>query len=429
MNIELWSQKTRNHKTHPTLTTTTTTTTTTMTTASTSLNASKATDDAPAYYYKLDVGSLPDELFHPRIPVSQWLSSVQTVGKAKGFPANTLNQLKPIPRMVEIERIIGNSLYVVANILPFLLPALGVLYFVVPNVAQSIALFVFVYVTTFAVVEEFYFKPYFLKLYQRPNSTLSSENIQENQHAYTERNASKYHSIQFVWPKTLQRPAMESTPMIFCAVPHGVVPIGITTYPIWSKLFNDKICHWTVAPVVLNIPVVNSLLLKMGYIPAKAKDIEETLTKKEHNVGVVLDGIAGMFHSGAATQETAYLKQRKGIVKVALRAGVPLVPVYAFGHSELYTVVVDPLGLLKRLSLALDTALVPYFGRFGWFLGPPYRIPITMCCGEPVLCPRTAEPTKEQINEYHQKLLDSYQELFDQHKAAYGWGGKVLKFV
>ena len=166
----------------------------------------------------------------------------------------------------------------------------------------------------------------------------------------------------------------------------------------------------------------------IGYIPAKSKDILNTLTKKEENIGVVLDGIAGMFQP-SGTQETIYIQQRKGIVKIALRAGTPIIPVYGFGHTSLYSVIVDPFGILEYLSNTLQTSLTPFFGRWGWFLGPPRRIPVAVVLGEPILCPQIADPTNADIEKYHQQMLQHFEKLFDQHKAAYGWAHKKLKFV
>lgn len=167
---------------------------------------------------------------------------------------------------------------------------------------------------------------------------------------------------------------------------------------------------------------------KLGYIAASQSPILETLIKKEENVGIILDGIDGMF-SCCPEQEIAAILQRKGIVKIALKAGVPLVPVYGFGHTSLWTIVVDPFGLLQYMSKLLGISLVPFFGRFGWFLGPPRRLPVAVCLGEPVKCPRIDNPTQDQIDKYHQELLDSYHELFEKHKVAYGWKHKTLKFV
>jgi 1-acyl-sn-glycerol-3-phosphate acyltransferase len=86
----------------------------------------------------------------------------------------------------------------------------------------------------------------------------------------------------------------------------------------------------------------------IGYIPAKASNISDTLTKKEENVGIILDGIAGMFQSH---DEMAYVKKRKGIVKIALRCGVPLVPVYGFGHTSLVSIYFFSICSIIRLVL------------------------------------------------------------------------------
>ena len=44
--------------------------------------------------------------------------------------------------------------------------------------------------------------------------------------------------------------------------------------------------------------------------------------------------------------------------------------------------------------------------------------------GEPIVCPKTLEPSQEPIDEYHAKLVAGYQQVFEQHKHAYGWSSK-----
>ena len=384
---------------------------------------------APApEYYKFDIGQLPDDLYRPEVPVSKWLATTTSVG-AEGFPPNSLNILHPISWDVNAERMLGIALYMAWNVLPFAFPLLVLLAYFFPA-CRPVLYFVIVYVAVLDLVHRFFFMPYFVGKYALEGTgflSLLGDSIKSNQFLYTERNITKYLSISFVWNKGMQRPAMENTPLIFCAVPHGVAPIGITAYPLWSRLWNDRLCHWTAAPLVLKIPLVGYFMKKIGYIPAAQKPILEALTKKEENVGIILDGIDGMFQP--ANEEIAVVKKRKGIVKIALKAGVPMVPVFGFGHTALWTVFVDPFGLLRQLSHYLGASLTPFFGRYGWFLGPPRRIPVTVVLGTPVKCPQVAEPTQEQIDKYHQQLLDSYQELFETHKIAYGWGHKHLKFA
>lgn len=373
-------------------------------------------------YFKLCMGTLPDELYFEDIPVEKWLALAEE-SKGGGFPPNSINQLAPLETMVEMERIVGISLYMLGNVLPFVLVPL-LLAAWLSSYGRYALMTLLCYFGVLFALNGFYFAPYFRRRYKR--SELMGSNIKDNQYLYTERNTSKYLNTTVVWPDTLQQPKWKSRPLIFCLVPHGVAPLGATAYPMWSKIWSSKLCHWTAAPVVLSLPLIGFFMRKIGYIPAKAQNILETLTGKEESVGVFLDGIAGMFQGG---KERAYVKQRKGIVKIALRAGVPIIPVYAFGHTAAYSVLVDPLGILEFLSNHLQASLTPFFGRWGWFLGPPHRVPVTLCLGEPIECPVTAEPTNDDINQYHAQMVAGFQQVFDQHKEAYGWGGKELTIV
>ena len=374
-------------------------------------------------YYKLNLANLPDELYNKDTDVEEWLALASS--REGIFPPNSLNKVFPLESSVELERINGISLWMVGNIFAFAIPILFLASILSSTGLLLLKVFL-LYVAVLASLHKFIFAPMFMKRYKRKQ--LSNADTKDNQYLHTERNNQKYNSLQIIWPESVNRPALNDTPVIFTAIPHGAAPLGITCYPVWSKLFNDKLCHWTCAPVVLKLPIVSSFMKHMGYIPAKSKHIVDTLSKKEENVGVVLDGIAGMFKTDKNT-EIASIMQRKGIVKIALRAGVPIVPTYGFGHTLLWTIVVDPCRILETLSLKLDISLTPFFGRWGWFLGPPKRIPLCVCVGEPIICPKIDKPTLEDIEKYHSMLLKSYEDLFEKHKASYGWANKKLVFV
>jgi len=380
-------------------------------------------------FYKLNIATLPDELYHNSIPVEDWLKHAEKA--PNGFKKGELAKLSPVDCDVEIERIVGISLYMVGNVVPFIVPLLAMVS-IVSTYAQYMLGGLLAYVAILWSIERFYFQDYFRKKYLQKGAKLSpglmTDNPRDNQYVYTERNITKYLTINFVWPESLHLPKQAKKSLVFCIVPHGVGPMGVTAYPTWSKLWNGNLCHWTAAPAVMKLPLIGYYMSKMAYIPAKARAIHEVLTKKGSNVGIILDGIAGMFQV-SDKEERAFLKKRKGIVKIALRAGASLVPVYGFGHTSLWTIAVDPFGIMEAMSNAMGVSVVPFFGRFGWFLGPPRRVPVTVCLGDPIECPQIDEPTNEQIDEYHKKLLDGYQAVFDLHKEAYGWGHKTLEFV
>jgi len=361
-----------------------------------------------AEFFCLDLARLPDELYNIETPAKEWQQHVKAAGKA-GFPAGSLSDVAPIPLRSLIERTIVFPIYMFLNAAPMMVPPALYLFFGLKGVFVFLAALTGLHML-FVVVDPM-------------------KSAERGQYLYTERNIQKYNSIKLVWPKSLQPPNLPG-PKLFCIIPHGLAPIGITAYPFWSKMFGGQLCHWSGAPIVLKLPVVSYFLKRVGAIAAESKEIKRVLTNKEEHVGVVLDGIAGMFQNDS-NAERAWILQRKGIVKIALTTGTPIVPVYGFGHSSMWRILVDPFGILERISLALNVSVVPFCGRpFGLLpFGPPYRTPVLVAIGDPVVVPKVETPTQEQIDEYHGKLLEGFQHAFDRHKAAYGWPEKKLKMV
>lgn len=411
-------------------------------------------------YYKLSAAELPDDLFRKEVPVTEWIGGkeednknaddarpwIATSSSPSGFPPGDLKKVHPIDRMVDIERCIGISLYMVGNVTPFALPSLAFAWLALGmEAAKYLFWFVVVYHGGLYALWRLWMVPIFLRRYNRGSRLKDDLNPVDpgySQYLYTERNTTKYCSTSYVWPASLHRPALEKgpnndRPVIYCIIPHGLAPYGIVGYPYFSKVWNSKLCSWTCAPVLLSLPFVGYFLKAIGYIPAKSKNILEALTKKDRNVGVILDGIEGMFHNANATNtdtEVGAILKRKGIVKIALKANAALVPVYGFGHAEVYDILVDPFGIMKYLSITFGVSLTPFFGRYKWFLGPPKRnVPITVCLGDPIYPPESSSSsgdettpdspsntiTQEDIDEHHARLLKGFEKVFDTHKRGY----------
>jgi Diacylglycerol acyltransferase len=426
---------------------------------------------AATTYFRFSLSELPDEHFSEDVPVEEWLgTSTDTAGSKSKAPTPTTptwltttsskdgfepgelqnhgNIPTPIPTDVEIERMFGIALYMIGNVAPFALPLLALLAFVVKiRYVETVFYGLVLYIVSLFVVEYFYFVPKFNKYFHSVNANASKtyknkttdkvdndnekttkgdDNIRRAQYLWTERHTTQYLSMSYVWPSTLKldtKPKQQNA--IFCVIPHGLAPYGIVGYPVWSKLWNSLTCRWTCAPVILTLPLIGTFMKKIGYIPAKSKNILKVLEKGENNVGIILDGIEGMFKNTnpESQKEVGCILSRKGIIKIALKSGTPIIPVYGFGHTNMYTVWVDPFGILQFLSLKLGVSITPFFGRWGWPLGPPHRQVVTMCLGTPIVCPKVDEPSQSQIDEYHQKLLDGFQRTFNDHKV--GFYGKT----
>ena len=79
------------------------------------------------------------------------------------------------------------------------------------------------------------------------------------------------------------------------------------------------------------------------------------------SVVIYVGGIAELFKS-SRKEERLYLSRRKGFIKLALREGVDVIPVYLFGNTSVLTVVKT--GLLANLSRKLQVSLTYFWGKY-----------------------------------------------------------------
>lgn len=97
---------------------------------------------------------------------------------------------------------------------------------------------------------------------------------------------------------------------------------------------------------------------------------------------------------------------------------------YLFGNSKALTVWYDKAGIMQYISRKLRMSLVFFWGRF--FLPIPYRAPLLAVFDEPIKVKQNDNPTKEEIEELLQLLEEKIVNLFDMHKASFGWADVKL---
>jgi len=143
----------------------------------------------------------------------------------------------------------------------------------------------------------------------------------------------------------------------------------------------------------------------------------------------VVGGAQESLYSRPGTADLCLLK-RKGFVKIALRAGASLVPIFAFGETDLWDQIPNPEGSIVRKFQEgikqLITFTVPLINgrgifQYGWGLMPQRR-PIHVVVGKPINVPRPyadADITQELIDEYHREYLNGLLDLYNSHKAEY----------
>lgn len=178
------------------------------------------------------------------------------------------------------------------------------------------------------------------------------------------------------------------------------------------------------ASAALRVPIVRHVFSAIGVVDASRANAARLLADGV-SLGISPGGIAEIFHCNER-DEVVFLA-RKGMAKLALQQGASLVPCYLLGNTRCMHVVSDSSGVLQWLSRRLAVSLVWVYGRF--FLPLPFRVPIAGIMGEPMDLPVRPNPSQQEIDVVHQEYIRRLRQLFDFHKAAYGWPDKTLVVI
>ncbi|KAJ8971564.1 hypothetical protein NQ317_004118 [Molorchus minor] len=217
---------------------------------------------------------------------------------------------------------------------------------------------------------------------------------------------------------------------LFCCFPHGMLSTGAfnafgTVYGGYGSLFPNHTPHVVTLSQHYIMPFFRELALSLGGISASAKSIEHVLgIPGGGHVCVLMVGGAAEAYYCKPGNYTLILKNRKGFVKIALRNGTPLVPVLSFGETDLF----DQLeGSFLRTAqekvrkwIGIAPAVPVGRGFFQYSFGIiPRRNPVTTVVGKPIEVPKIENPTKDLIDEYHQKFIEKLTEMFEEQKYNY----------
>jgi len=126
------------------------------------------------------------------------------------------------------------------------------------------------------------------------------------------------------------------------------------------------------------------------------------------------------------------LRNRRGFVRQAIRAGADIVPALCFGEMEIYDQVDGErwvwLGKFQRLLIKLVRFTLPIIkgrGILNYDYGlMPRRRPLHVVVGRPIRIDLTQEDqdSPERVREIHACYCDELQRLFNTYKAIYGPG-------
>jgi 1-acyl-sn-glycerol-3-phosphate acyltransferase len=149
----------------------------------------------------------------------------------------------------------------------------------------------------------------------------------------------------------------------------------------WRRFGTDRPLHGTAHDALMAAPLIGSYFRKMGVLPAAPDSIASAL-EAGHDVALWPGGEIDSLRPWTDRDE-AVLAGRQGFIRMAIRAGVPIVPIATVGGPDAMPV----LARGRRLAQALQLDKVARLKMFPISIQAPWGI-------SPAILPELPLPTK-----------------------------------
>lgn len=211
--------------------------------------------------------------------------------------------------------------------------------------------------------------------------------------------------------------------------PHGSFTIAALYFisNFWARKYPGGTPRYVcVAPLLLKIPFLSEYLILCN---ARSQELAtfEGLLKTGATVAVQPGGLAEQVATDHQ-REVIYFPRNVGFIRLALKHGTPLLPVYVFGENQLYKTADWTRNVNQWLYKNFKVGSMLVLGLFGIpstpLLPNPLMLPtpgqgLHVRWGRPVeVGPPVADASEELVQETFQRYIAELRQLFDEHKDA-----------
>lgn len=243
---------------------------------------------------------------------------------------------------------------------------------------------------------------------------------------------------QGYFPATLRRTKRldPKEKYVFGWHPHGILILSrIHVYGgAWERLFPGLAVRVLGASPMFFLPGCREICLWMGAVDAGRVTAERVL-RANVSVAVYPGGSKEIFETDPNSKTTTLvLRERKGFVRLAIRNGASLVPVFVFGEKRCYERLNVNAKVRDWLLRSLRIPLIVFWGRF--FTWYPLKAKQTVVFGAPIATTNTTDERDDgrdasasddarfaaRVDRLHAEYCDAVVALFEKHKAEAGYG-------
>jgi 1-acyl-sn-glycerol-3-phosphate acyltransferase len=181
----------------------------------------------------------------------------------------------------------------------------------------------------------------------------------------------------------------------------------------WRHFGDERILHGTAHDALMAAPVIGGFFRRMGVLPA-APDSISTALAEGHDVALWPGGEIDSLRPWTKRDE-AILAGRKGFVRMAIKAGVPIVPIATVGGPDSMPVLTSGRKLAKALQIDRLARLktFPIAISAPWGIGPallpeiPLPTKIRTAFQDPIVLSK--DPAKASDERYVNRKYDEVQ--------------------
>lgn len=209
--------------------------------------------------------------------------------------------------------------------------------------------------------------------------------------------------------------------------PHGILVLSrIFCYGgVWEHLFEGLDFRVLGATPMFFVPFCRDICLWMRAVDASRQTTEYNL-EKGRTVIVYPGGSKEIFETDGNKPDTI-VYVRSGFIRMALKYGCDLVPVYVFGEKHCYYRWSPPELVRGFFLKTLKIPLIIFWGRF--FTWMPFRTPQVVVFGAPVPVQKVDNPTDDQVNALHATYCAALQALYQEHKSEAGYAKNEMLII
>ncbi|BGP44582.1 diacylglycerol O-acyltransferase 1 [Rhodotorula kratochvilovae] len=201
---------------------------------------------------------------------------------------------------------------------------------------------------------------------------------------------------------------------VFGYHPHGVIGMGAianfgTDATGFSRLFPGIKPHLLTLASNFKLPLYRELLLGLGVCSVSMKSCQNILRQGPgSSITIVVGGAAESLSAHPGTADLT-LKRRKGFIKLAIRSGAHLVPVFSFGENDIFNQLSNERGtrlynLQKRFQALFGFTLPIFFGRGLFNFGRPIKVT------------QKDHPTTADLEEVQDRYIAELKRIWEEHK-------------